>query len=49
MNIEPVVRVLRRLDAPYALIGGHAIAARGFARATIDIDLLTTDPRSRPS
>ena len=45
MKIEPVLRVLDRLGAPYALIGGYAIAARGFARSTIDIDLLTTDPR----
>lgn len=45
MNIEPVLRVLERLGAPYALIGGYAIAARGFARSTIDVDLLTTDPR----
>ena len=45
MNIEPVVRVLEGLGAPYALVGGHAVAARGFARSTIDLDLLTTDPR----
>jgi hypothetical protein len=45
MNIEPVLWVLNRLGAPYALIGGHAIAARGFARSTVDLDLLTTDPR----
>ena len=45
MNIEPVLRVLDDLGAPYALIGGYAIAARGFARSTIDLDLLTTDPR----
>jgi hypothetical protein len=43
MKIEPVLRVLERLGAPYALIGGYAIAAWGFARSTIDIhiDLLT--------
>lgn len=45
MNIELVLRVLDRLGAPYALIGGYAIAARGFARSTLDLDLLTTDPR----
>ena len=45
MNIEPVLRVLERLAAPYALIGGYALAARGFARSTIDLDLLTTDTR----
>lgn len=45
MKIEPVLRVLERLGAPYALIGGYAVAARGFARSTIDLHLLTTDPR----
>ena len=45
MRIEPVLRVLELLGTPYALIGGYAIAARGFARSTIDLDLLTTDPR----
>lgn len=45
MNIEPVLRVLERLGAPFALIGGYAVAARGFARSTIDVDLLTTDAR----
>lgn len=45
MTIEPVLRILDRLGAPYALIGAYAIAARGFARSTIDLDLLTTDPR----
>ena len=36
----------RLLDAAgirYALIGGHALAARGYPRFTIDIDLLTPD------
>ena len=46
MNIEPVLRVLDRLGARYALIGGYAVAARGFARATIDLDLPTTDSHS---
>lgn len=45
MTIEPVLRVLDGLGAPYALIGGFAVAARGFARATVDLDLLTTDSR----
>jgi hypothetical protein len=45
MNIEPVRRVLEALDAPYALIGGHAMAARGYARFTVDVDLLTADQR----
>jgi hypothetical protein len=45
MQIESVLRILDRLGAPYALIGGHAVAARGYPRATIDVDLLTTDVR----
>jgi len=43
MNIEPVRRVLESLGAPYALIGAHAMAARGYPRFTVDVDLLTTD------
>jgi predicted nucleotidyltransferase len=30
-------------DVPHALIGGHALAARGYARFTLDVDILTTD------
>ena len=45
MSIEPVQRVLRSIDAPHALIGAHAMAARGYPRFTIDIDLLTPDRR----
>jgi hypothetical protein len=45
MNIEPVTRVLDALGAPYALIGAHAMAARGYPRFTVDVDLLTTDMR----
>lgn len=44
-SVEPVVRVLESLGAPYALIGGHAVGARGFPRMTVDYDFLTTDPR----
>jgi len=45
MRIEPVQRVLQSLDAPHALIGAHAMAARGYPRFTVDVDLLTADPR----
>jgi hypothetical protein len=41
-------RVLRLLDerrVPHAMIGAAALAARGIARSTYDIDLLTTDAR----
>jgi hypothetical protein len=45
MNVEPVVRVLHSIGAPHALIGAHAMAARGYPRFTIDVDLLTSDGR----
>lgn len=45
MNLEPIRRVLDALGVRYALIGGHALAARGYPRFTVDIDLLTTDRR----
>jgi hypothetical protein len=45
MTIEPVVRVLHSLGAPHALIGAHAMAARGYPRFTLDVDLLTADAR----
>jgi hypothetical protein len=45
MNVDPVLRVLTSLGAPYALIGGHALAARGYPRFTVDVDLLTSDDR----
>jgi hypothetical protein len=45
MTIDPVRRVLDALGASYALIGAHAMAARGYPRFTVDVDLLTTDRR----
>ena len=45
MNPEPVRRVLDALGVRYALIGAHAMAARGYPRFTLDVDLLTTDSR----
>ena len=45
MRLEAVQRVLQSLNAPYALIGGHAMAARGYPRFTVDVDILTTDAR----
>lgn len=45
MRIEPVQRVLEALGAPYALIGAHAMAVRGYPRFTVDVDLLTADDR----
>lgn len=45
MSVEQVQRVLRSIDAPHALIGAHAMAARGYPRFTVDVDLLTSDTR----
>lgn len=45
MAVEPVQRVLDALRVSYALIGAHAMAARGYPRFTADIDFLTTDRR----
>ena len=45
MNPEPGRRVLDALGVRYALIGAHAMAARGYPRFTLDVDLLTTDSR----
>jgi hypothetical protein len=45
MTIEPVQRLLESAGVEFALIGAHALAAHGFPRFTVDIDLLTTDAR----
>jgi hypothetical protein len=41
--LDRVVDLLVSRDVPHALIGAAALAARGVARSTFDIDLLTTD------
>lgn len=41
-----VVDALQATGAGYALIGAAAMAARGVSRATLDLDLLTVDPRA---
>jgi hypothetical protein len=43
--LEAVAGLLGSIGAPYALIGGRAVAARGFPRMTLDYDLLTSEPR----
>jgi hypothetical protein len=45
MRLEPIQRVLHSLHAPHALIGAHAMAARGYPRFTVDVDLLTSETR----
>ena len=45
MAIDDVVGVFESVGASYALIGAHAMAARGYPRSTVDVDFLTTDRR----
>jgi hypothetical protein len=44
--LDRVCAVLNHHQIAYALIGAAALAARGVARSTFDIDLLTTDQRA---
>lgn len=43
--LERVSRALEAINAPYALIGGRAVGARGYPRMTLDYDFLTSDAR----
>src|SRR5687767_14656156 len=43
--LDEVAAALEALGAPYALIGGRAVIVRGYLRATLDYDFLTSDPR----
>lgn len=43
--IDRVQAILNRLKVPYAVIGGVAVIARGYARFTLDFDFFTTDRR----
>ena len=43
--LEAVAHVLQSMGAPYALIGGRAVGARGHPRMTLDYDFLTSDAR----
>lgn len=45
MILELVVGVFESIGAPYAVIGGQAVAMRGHPRLTVDYDFLTTDRR----
>lgn len=44
--LDRVRAALDQHQLPYALIGAAALAARGIARSTFDIDLLTTNLRA---
>jgi hypothetical protein len=43
--LDTVAGVLETNGVPFAMIGAAALAARGIARSTFDIDLLTSDTR----
>ena len=43
--LEAVAAALDALGAPFALIGGRAVIARGYIRATLDHDFLSADRR----
>lgn len=45
-DLAKVIAVLRRLDLPFVLVGGYAVAAWGAIRATRDIDLLAQVPEA---
>jgi hypothetical protein len=45
MGIDEVRGILESVGARYALIGAHAMAARGYPRSTVDVDFLTADQR----
>ncbi len=45
MLLELVVSALESIGAPYAVIGGQAVAMRGHPRLTVDYDFLTADRR----
>lgn len=43
-NLLKISNIFRRLNIPFALAGGYAVAAWGKVRATRDIDLLASAP-----
>jgi hypothetical protein len=47
--LAAVVAHLRATSIPHAIVGAAAMSAHGIARATADVDLLTTDQRSLAS
>ena len=46
MNLDAVTRALDDHGVRYALIGALALAARGAARSTLDVDLLVADKKA---
>jgi hypothetical protein len=43
MSLEAIVRRLNEAEVEFALVGAYALAARGAGRATLDVDLMTTN------
>jgi hypothetical protein len=41
----PVFRALKEADAPFLVIGGHAVVLHGHLRNTFDLDLLISDSK----
>jgi hypothetical protein len=41
----PVFRALKQVDAPFLVIGGHAVVLHGHLRNTFDLDLLIADSK----
>jgi len=46
MTADDVRAILERNRISYILIGGHAVAARGYPRFTSDVDFMTTESRA---
>jgi len=46
-ELERVLAILRKMGLPHALIGGWAVVAWGFLRASDDLDLMVELPVSR--
>ena len=46
-NLLKILKAFRRLKIPFALAGGHAVAAWGVVRATRDIDFLAAVSHER--
>ncbi len=48
-NLSKILKIFQRLEIPFALAGGHAVAAWGAVRATRDIDFLASVPPAQIS
>lgn len=46
--LEHLIERARAQGLPFVVIGGHAVAAHGYGRQTLDLDLLVRDEDRRP-